>query len=578
MLVPADPAVLKPWLIRTLEPLSDAEPAVLADYVLALLKRDVRDLDDLRQFCAQQLDDFLEQHTVHFVDSLLHFIANPTRSLNQAPSEALAVNVTAAPSSTSAGLKRPRSPPPPAPAAKHPRFNAAAVEPHVFGDSDIPGVTQSHDTSRVISVDNIPPTSLTVAAVRHFFQPFGVIVDLVINAEERTATITFLNPEQADRALASPQAVFGNRFVRVYRRPDTGAPPRNAPPVVARDSAPPPSQAAVPPMNSVAAASPPSRAELLQHNAAQQRALLAEVESADAARRSVIMASLRQLANEADAIRIGALPARDPNGTLGGAPSNREDALARLKALQREAASLGIDSASSAAPPRPSSGAARVDEHFQQRSTKRRHPQQFRLDNRSRKVRVRPVVNAEQAEQARAYFEVSIDDWTTFGTVVTFEHAADEQACVVEFESRRTAEQAMAAGAPPADLGPAQLSWADAKSVGSTAAVLVEPNSGVAAVTHQAAILPIAPGEQVKEEGRPAFTAFPGINQAIKTNTPIRTASRACTVLPNFIGMRFLVHNGKQYVPLHITPEMVGHKLGEFAPSRQPYRGKPAKR
>ena len=38
--------------------------------------------------------------------------------------------------------------------------------------------------------------------------------------------------------------------------------------------------------------------------------------------------------------------------------------------------------------------------------------------------------------------------------------------------------------------------------------------------------------------------------------------------------MRFLVHNGKQYVPLHITPEMVGHKLGEFAPSRQPYRGK----
>ncbi|GAA5822974.1 hypothetical protein JCM3770_002485 [Rhodotorula araucariae] len=72
----------------------------------------------------------------------------------------------------------------------------------------------------------------------------------------------------------------------------------------------------------------------------------------------------------------------------------------------------------------------------------------------------------------------------------------------------------------------------------------------------------------------PAFTAFPGINQAIKTNTPIRTASRACTILPNFIGMRFLVHNGKQYVPLHITPEMVGHKLGEFAPTRQPYRGK----
>lgn len=38
--------------------------------------------------------------------------------------------------------------------------------------------------------------------------------------------------------------------------------------------------------------------------------------------------------------------------------------------------------------------------------------------------------------------------------------------------------------------------------------------------------------------------------------------------------MRFLVHNGKQYVPVSITPEMVGHKLGEFAPSRQPYKGR----
>jgi hypothetical protein len=38
--------------------------------------------------------------------------------------------------------------------------------------------------------------------------------------------------------------------------------------------------------------------------------------------------------------------------------------------------------------------------------------------------------------------------------------------------------------------------------------------------------------------------------------------------------MRFLVHNGKQYVPVHVVPEMVGHKLGEFAPSRQPYKGK----
>ncbi|GAA6043200.1 hypothetical protein JCM8097_000320 [Rhodosporidiobolus ruineniae] len=76
----------------------------------------------------------------------------------------------------------------------------------------------------------------------------------------------------------------------------------------------------------------------------------------------------------------------------------------------------------------------------------------------------------------------------------------------------------------------------------------------------------------------PFFTAFPGIAEALKTNNPIRTSARACTILPNFIGMRFLVHNGKQYVPVNIVPEMVGHKLGEFAPSRQPYRGKAGKR
>jgi ribosomal protein S19 len=38
--------------------------------------------------------------------------------------------------------------------------------------------------------------------------------------------------------------------------------------------------------------------------------------------------------------------------------------------------------------------------------------------------------------------------------------------------------------------------------------------------------------------------------------------------------MRFLVHNGKQYIPVSITPEMVGHKLGEFAPTRQPFKGR----
>lgn len=49
---------------------------------------------------------------------------------------------------------------------------------------------------------------------------------------------------------------------------------------------------------------------------------------------------------------------------------------------------------------------------------------------------------------------------------------------------------------------------------------------------------------------------------------PIKTWARACTIVPEFVGHTFLVHNGKQHVKVFVTEEMVGHKLGEFAPTR----------
>ena len=48
----------------------------------------------------------------------------------------------------------------------------------------------------------------------------------------------------------------------------------------------------------------------------------------------------------------------------------------------------------------------------------------------------------------------------------------------------------------------------------------------------------------------------------------IKTWSRACTIVPEFVGHTFLVHNGRQHVKLLVTEDMVGHKLGEFAPTR----------
>ncbi len=49
---------------------------------------------------------------------------------------------------------------------------------------------------------------------------------------------------------------------------------------------------------------------------------------------------------------------------------------------------------------------------------------------------------------------------------------------------------------------------------------------------------------------------------------PIKTWSRRSTLIPDFVGVTFSVHNGRKFIPVVVTEEMVGHKLGEFAPTR----------
>lgn len=55
---------------------------------------------------------------------------------------------------------------------------------------------------------------------------------------------------------------------------------------------------------------------------------------------------------------------------------------------------------------------------------------------------------------------------------------------------------------------------------------------------------------------------------ASKDKKPIKTWSRRSTILPDFIGLTIAVHNGRQHVPVYVTENMVGHKLGEFAATR----------
>ena len=57
----------------------------------------------------------------------------------------------------------------------------------------------------------------------------------------------------------------------------------------------------------------------------------------------------------------------------------------------------------------------------------------------------------------------------------------------------------------------------------------------------------------------------------------IKTWSRSSMITPDFIGLTIAVHNGKQFIPVYITENMVGHKLGEFAPTRT-FRGHPIKK
>jgi len=69
------------------------------------------------------------------------------------------------------------------------------------------------------------------------------------------------------------------------------------------------------------------------------------------------------------------------------------------------------------------------------------------------------------------------------------------------------------------------------------------------------------------------------VESAIETNNkrPIKTWSRRSMITPDMVGLTIAVHNGRQHVPVFVTEDMVGHKLGEFAPTRT-FRGHAADR
>ena len=67
------------------------------------------------------------------------------------------------------------------------------------------------------------------------------------------------------------------------------------------------------------------------------------------------------------------------------------------------------------------------------------------------------------------------------------------------------------------------------------------------------------------------YSRIQSMNESGK-KTVVKTWSRASTIFPDFVGHTIAVHDGKKHVPVYVTEEMVGHKLGEFAPTRT-FRG-----
>jgi small subunit ribosomal protein S19 len=66
-------------------------------------------------------------------------------------------------------------------------------------------------------------------------------------------------------------------------------------------------------------------------------------------------------------------------------------------------------------------------------------------------------------------------------------------------------------------------------------------------------------------------------NIETKKKTAIKTWSRRSMIIPDMVGQTFAVHNGNKFIPVYITENMVGHKLGEFAPTRT-FKGHPDKK
>lgn len=345
--------------------------------------------------------------------------------------------------------------PPFQPGAAHPGPPSFGAPPPPFlppAASGVPGRRrpypppphQGHDgrplSTTTLAVENVPRDALTSANVRHFFEQFGVVTSVAVDPPGLRALVTFETPEHAKRALTSPEAVFGNRFVRVYRAREVAGGP-NLPRPETPTGTPSPAVGTTAPSSPTAATSSSlarrsadlhdqpsetaSRATLMQENASAQKALMDQLESlpaGDASQKSSIMSALRKLSSEAAALAKPSAPSSvRPSGV------SPEERLASLRqevsdskcfgradssSIYVQAAALGIDpSAGSSSSYATLRGRARGRGGYRGGSSMRGRgglPRSFRLDNRVTKIVVGDVDLSAPIPTLRSYFEVSL--------------------------------------------------------------------------------------------------------------------------------------------------------------------------
>ena len=258
-----NPSSTRSYLSRELSTLSDADPQILADYILALLRHD-KPIDEMKQVCLENLHDFLHERTGLFVERLFEYLlkgesaSTPATNSNVAGTAQIQQPQYSPQKQTSRHesssedkhyrqdrrkererelspesrhrkpfpQSRPPSrykslafpfPPPPMSFGIRPPFGMQTDQsihlpslPHRsrrnFGSSN--------DTRLV--VDHIPYEHCSISSVNSFFSKFGNLTNVTVNPDQRRAKIQFATNEEANQAYHSADAIFDNRFVKLY--------------------------------------------------------------------------------------------------------------------------------------------------------------------------------------------------------------------------------------------------------------------------------------------------------------------------------------------------------------------------